>query len=113
MAIEVKQWDHHRKLCINLFIVGIHGSHGTLLIDSLADLSAILRFRPWSSRLLVVGDWNVDLLPSLVGDHWQSQLGRDLHHADRRAALYACLDAFKLDLHVPERVVSVADGFFF
>ena len=46
----------------------MHGAHEQLLADTLADVAFLLKYRPWGSKVLAVGDWNVDQLPMLALD---------------------------------------------
>ena len=46
-----------------LNLVGLHAANGEILYDSLSDCSVLLaRCKP-CSKVLVCGDWNIDLLP--------------------------------------------------
>ena len=55
----------------NLYIIGVHNSHGEEQIDTLSDISHLLRHRPWGCKVLLVGDWNVDQLPTLANDPYR------------------------------------------
>ena len=94
----------------NIYTLGVHGAHDELLIDTLSDLSYLIRRRPFGSKLVIAGDWNVDLLPSLSVDPWTGVDGRDEHHADRRALLEAFADSLRLKTLTPTQTNSVPGG---
>ena len=77
---------------VNLFVVGIHNSHGEAQIDCLADLAYLLKKRPWGSRVLLVGDWNVDQLPTCANDPFSDEPGRGWHHMEERMRLNTLVD---------------------
>ena len=56
------------NICMNLYVVGVHGGHDALFADTLADIACLVRRRPFGSRVMILGDWNVDLLPTLSSD---------------------------------------------
>ena len=52
-----------------LFLAGVHCAHGLpLLQQSLSDLVGLLRAKPRMVPWAALGDWNIDLLPSMQGD---------------------------------------------
>lgn len=53
---------------INFYIVGAHSSHSELRTDTFNDVAYLLKRRPLGSKAVVVGDCNVDQLPSLQVD---------------------------------------------
>ena len=55
-----------------------------------------------SAHLMVGGDANIDLLPTLSGDPFVDRPGRSDHHEDRRCLLYDVVDALNLVLHIPD-----------
>ena len=61
-AIHLSQRASDSNKAVNLYLVGVHGAHGDLLMDTFADLAVLVRKRPFGSKLVMVGDWNVDLL---------------------------------------------------
>ena len=94
----------------NIYIIGIHVAHGDLQIDTLSDIAFLLRHRPWGSRVLVAGDWNIDQLPSLAIDPFSDHPGRDQHHQAERVLVQSLVDRFHLSLFVPEVVCSTPGG---
>ena len=95
-GIAFKSWGLGDALQLNVFVIGVHCGHGPLLLDSLADIAWLAKRRPWGSKLLVIGDWNCDMLPSLSGDPWSAIEGRSLHHADTRALHLCFTEALRL-----------------
>ena len=94
----------------NIYILGIHVAHGDLQIDTLSDIAFLLRHRPWGSRVLVAGDWNIDQLPPLAIDPFSDHPGRDQHHQAERVLVQSLVDRFHLSLFVPEVVCSTPGG---
>eukprot|EP00969_Alexandrium_andersonii_P224295 9905780-Alexandrium_andersonii.AAC.1 len=100
-ALRVLQ--HPRPDCvgINLCVLFVHGAHGDLLADTLHDLRTLIRCRPLRSQCVVMGDFNVDLLPTAGCDPWRSSPGRTLHHRERRSKLAAWCEACGLKVVMP------------
>ena len=90
----------------NVYIIGVHAPHGDLQIDTFSDIACLLRERPWGSKVLVAGDWNVDQLPSLSNDPWSDQPGREMHHVAERLLLQTLADRFRLCFNIPDIVCS-------
>ena len=93
-----------------LNFVGLHGAHGDDLCESLSDLSTLCSALKPCSKFLVLGDWNIDLLPSLANDPFCCMPSRLTHHSDRRGMLQSWLDAHHVDLVVPEKVLGCPGG---
>ena len=55
----------HHLTNSSLHVVGLHGSHSDALVDSVSDVVALIKRKPRFSQLIILGDWNVDLLPSM------------------------------------------------
>ena len=70
-----------------LYIVGVHGAHSDALVDSLTDVVTLIKRKPRFAQLLLLGDWNVDLLPTLQVDPWHDVPRRSEPHPDRRRTL--------------------------
>ena len=85
-----------------IYAVGIHGAHGELSVDSFLDLAWLLARRPFGSRVIIVGDWNVDLLPVLPEDPWCARPMRKSHHAGQRSQLQAFTAVRRLQTIVPK-----------
>ena len=83
-ALHLFQRDPVAGNHTNVYIIGVHAPHGDLQIDTFSDIACLLRERPWGSKVLVAGDWNVDQLPSLSNDPWSDQPGREMHHVAER-----------------------------
>ena len=94
----------------NIFCVGVHGAHGELFPETLADLSFLVKSRPFQSQVIILGDWNVDLLPSLACDPWGERAERSLHHLEQRVLFDTFLDQFDLHLSIPSVFDSVPGG---
>ena len=92
-------------------IAVVHGSHDALE-ESLADLSTLLPKQHSLHKFLIVGDWNVDQLPTLAGDPWKNLPQRSSHHLERRVVLESFLKAHSLELCLPECSRGVPDSFF-
>ena len=54
-----------------LCILAVHGEPSS---DSFSDLAALVRSRPFGAQGIILGEWNVDCLPSLSLDPWKIQL---------------------------------------
>ena len=94
----------------NVFVVGVHLSHGDLQIDALSDAAHLLRMRPWGSKILVVGDFNVDQLPISASDPFPDSPHRSLHHHFERLRLQSWSDHFRLAYVEPQCVFSSPGG---
>ena len=97
------------KLC-NLWIIGVHGAHGDLLLESLADVRYLVGCRPLGAKVFLCGDWNVDLLPAHAADPWCHLPGRLNHHYERRMQLESLLDVLGVSTVIPELAASVPGG---
>ena len=95
---------------INIYIIGVHCPHGDEQVDTLADLAHLLRRRPGGSKVLVVGDWNIDQLPVLSYDPYRDKDDREQHHHPERMRLQTLIDRFRLLIVLPSAVHSVLGG---
>ena len=84
-----------------LHVVGIHGAHGDELGISLADAAVLVKKRCVRSALLLCGDLNVDLLPTLDVDPWRQEVGRSSHRSGERDLLTALCKALRIQPVVP------------
>jgi hypothetical protein len=109
-ALHLFQKGHNSTGALNLYILGVHNSHGDLQVDTLADVAYLLKHRPRGSKVPVAGDWNVDQLPMLTNDPFQDVDHRELRHADERLWLHCLADQFHLHLELPRAGVSVPGG---
>ena len=109
-ALHVFQRGHVVGESLNLFVLGAHNSHGDLQVDTLADVAYLLKHRHRGSKVLAVGDWNVDQLPVLDGDPFSHVTNRDSRHFDERLRLQCLADQFHLELEIPRVVCSVPGG---
>ena len=53
-------------------IIGAHIGHGDSLCEDLNVMTTLCKARTWGSKVLMVGDWNVDMLPAEATDPWAS-----------------------------------------
>ena len=90
----------------SLCLLGLHGAHGDDLSDSFLSASKLLSLRPRCCKTLIVGDWNVDLSPTLSSDPWAHRPSRLEHHFERRVMLDSWLEAVRLSVHMPESVIG-------
>ena len=94
----------------SVYLVGFHGAHCESLHDSLSDVVVLIRRKPRLSQLLILADWNVDLLPTLSDDPFAGFPCREDHHRDRRLILDTFCSAFGLFTVIPARVESPCGG---
>ena len=80
----------------SLYAIGVHGAHGDALLDTLTDIVTLIRRKPRHSQLIVLGDFNIDLLPTLAQDPWSDLPERIGCHRARRTLL----DTFALSLQL-------------
>ena len=78
------------KAGTNINFVIVHGPHDDQ-VDFFADLSEVLATRA-PGKTLIVGDWNIDLLPTLSSDPFRDYPKRLERHSERRLLLNAFLD---------------------
>ena len=99
---------------VNIVIAGIHGGHDDDLHTSLMHACTVIRkftrHGLCTAQVAVVGDFNVDMLPSLACDPMADLPGRSLHHFERRCILYSWMETLGLDLVVPNSVVGSPGG---
>ena len=99
---------------INLVIIGVHGAHGDQLPISLMHASTVIRTlrckQSSSAQVIALGDWNVDLLPSMACDHWFDVPDRLAHHLDRRIILNEWAANFEFEVFTPASIVSSPGG---
>ena len=53
-----------------------------------------------------MGDFNVDMLPSLVADPFRDSPGRGEKHFDRRCQLEALVSGFGMEVHLPSVIYA-------
>ena len=90
-------------MALDLLVIGAHGGHGDALHDSLANISYLLRSGSRLSRKLVIGDHNIDILPTLPSDPWASLPHRSLRHQYERQLLNSFCLRSRLAVNVPDR----------
>ena len=101
---------HIHTANINIYAIGLHAAHGDGLPESLRDVAVLAKGRPWGAKLLILGDWNVDLLPAHSADPFAGQAGRAERHAFERRWLDSLVAAFHLEVSVPARCVDAPAG---
>ena len=111
-AIDFLQAGEGGRSGLNVWLVGLHGAHGELCTDVLADAAALVKARPRGSAVAVAGDINIDILPTLAGDPWAARPGRSEHHAAQRAHLASFCEALRLECIVPEIRRGIPGGAF-
>ena len=109
-AIHLFQKNQGTDDHTSIYIIGLHSHHGALQIDTFADVAFLLRHRPWGSKVLVAGDWNVDQLPALADDPYAQNEGRAFHHQAERVLLHTLADRFRLTVTLPDMVCSTPGG---
>ena len=90
----------------SLFVVGFHGAHGDMAAQGLADLREILACRPHGSQFIVIGDFNIDLLPVSAVDAWSDRDGRASKHREERVLL----ESLREHLHATVSTAEFAMG---
>ena len=95
---------------LNLSVIFTHIAHGEDCPDSMADLAYLIRSRPRGSKVSVLGDINVDQLPSLSADPFHSSPSREQHHKAERMRLENFCDGLNLEVVVPEYVEGCPGG---
>ena len=98
--------DNHTSICI----IGLHSHHGALQINTFAGVAYLLRHRPWGSKVLVAGDWNVVQLPALADDPYAQNHDRAAHHQAERVLLHTLADSLRLTVTLPDVVCSTPGG---
>lgn len=93
-----------------LCAIGIHGNHAEDKSDDLAAVATLWRQRQRPSLCTVIGDFNVDQLPSLSVDPWHAECLRSERHADQRAQLQELCDALGAQIHIAEEVRAPSGG---
>ena len=88
---------------VSLFIVGVHGGHHRAFTDSMDDVFAVCASRPPKSELILLGDWNADMIPQLPNDPWASNTARIDKDAVERATVLGLFDALRCELIYPSR----------
>ena len=73
----------------NMCIVGTHNGFGATLTSSLLDAAKLVKKRPWGTCPIVLGDFNIDLLPVQHNDPWGQEADRPLRHREERCLLYS------------------------
>ena len=109
-ALHLFQHDATYGKHLSIYVIGVHNAHGDLQIDTLADVAYLLRKRPWGSKLLAAGDWNIDQLPTFASDPFAHLPGRDHHHEIERDRLQSLVARYRLQYTLPEVVVSFPGG---
>ena len=99
------------RKCGSLSILGVHGPHcDDDVPDFFNDLSTLLASREQKSRILSVGDWNIDELPACQNDPFADDHERQQHHLLRRLVRDGWSEANSVEVSVPDQVLSVPDS---
>ena len=87
-----------------------HAAHGEELFDSLSDIAYLIRTRTRNSNVVLLGDLNVDLLPSCSNDPFSGQPDREDRHQLERMALEQLCEATGVTVHDPAAIVGNPGG---
>ena len=90
-----------------VFIIGFHGAQGDHRQESLADVRAMWRVKPCLAECILLGDFNVDLLPGSHNDPWSDLPGRASRHAEHRDILDSLLSTIRLEVKRPTTTVGM------
>ena len=101
--------DLYKRGSTNMRVVGWHGMHGVCTLEGICELRAALAKKRPGAASVVVGDINIDLLPSSQSDPYVSEQGRAEHHAEGRAQLGIVCNLKSLDLHIADEVHGIAN----
>ena len=87
--------------------VFLHGGHGDELTPSLATAASAVTSCRGAANAILMGDFNVDVLPSTAGDPYHDLPNRANKHLEERLLLKQVLDGLGMELLQP----TVAHGF--
>ena len=82
-------------------VLGVHLAHGSELSDSLSSASQLLHNLTNNAPFIALGDYNVDILPSLHNDPYASHDRRMHKHKHRRDILFNWFKAHSANLSEP------------
>ena len=74
-----------------------HGAHDEDFVQSLSDMALAVKKCKNSSNVVLLGDFNVDMLPGSIGDPFADLPKRAQKHSDERLMLQQAMDACKLE----------------
>lgn len=83
-------------------MVGLHGAHGDAYVEVLSQASQLCRLRSQCTRLLLLGDFNVDFLPSIANDPYSDVHLRSSRHSEGRDLVEALAESLHLAVLLPE-----------
>ena len=89
------------KGALNFCCIGTHGCHDGDTSGSLGEIVELVKTYGQVKHLLMVGDWNIDLLPTIPGEPWCDEPDRLVRHACERVMLEALCDSVKAQIHIP------------
>ena len=89
--------DARRKLFDVIFV---HGAHGDDSLYSVFDMAHLHRSRPRKRPCMIMGDFNIDLLPSLAADPFWDSPNRAAKHLEQRQQLEAFLSGCGMEIHL-------------
>ena len=97
-----------------MIAVGVHGAHGNNFGASLFDASCVVknlrRKRANNADVVVLGDFNCDVLPTLATDLFASWRRQSNQSSERAEILNAWSEHHNLKLHIPEQVFGIPGG---
>ena len=91
--------------------VFLHGGHGQEFAPSLADAAVLLRQCKREAAVVMLGDLNVDLLPTLTLDPFAGHLRRGEKHMAERMLYYEFLRVTGLKEEIPGMVGNPGGAF--
>ena len=86
-------------------VIFVHAAHGDDMPHSMFDVAQLYNSRSKKKRpCLLMGDFNVDMLPSLCVDQFQGEPGRNEKHLDLRLHMEALVSGCGMEFHMPSAV---------
>ena len=87
---------------IQLACLGVHGAHDSTAAEHMADLCVLANSIRGCRHRVAMGDWNIDLLPSLACDPYQGIVDRESKHQLQRIMANSFADRMCLGIAIPD-----------
>ena len=100
-AVHLYQPPRELMPGMNVWVVGVHLAHADNFEDSIIDLALVLSRRPRGAAILVQGDFNVDILPTLETDPFHYIHNRGYARRSDRHFLEQALQLARASIVVP------------